>query len=401
MGKTVAVTGNQGVAHGFRQIEPHVVAAYPITPSTDIVEEVAQYCSDGKMRTEFVPVESEHSAMSACIGASAAGARVMTATSSQGLALMWEMLYIAAGLRLPIVLADVNRALSAPLNIHGDHSDSMGARDAGWIQLYCKNAQEAYDTIIQAVRIAEHPEINLPVMVCYDGFIVSHCLARMEINDDDAVKQFVGERVPVNPLLDVKKPVSYGPIVMFDYYYELRQHLTETMKKVPAVVQSVANEYAGQFGRQYDLIETYKLEDADMAIVAMNSIVSTAEPVVDDLRARGYKVGLLRPRMFRPFPAKEIVDALSGVKAIAVMDRAQAPGGITGPLANEIRSAFYEADKRPKLMSVTYGLGGRDVKPWEVESVFAKLEKIVETGRVDEPEIYLGLRGGNGNGSNA
>lgn len=394
MGEILAVTGNAAVAHGMRQIEPHVVAAYPITPQTDVVEEFAQFVSDGKVATEFVPVESEHSAMSTCVGAAAAGARVMTATSSQGLALMWEMLYIASGMRLPVVMAMVNRALSAPLNIHCDHSDSMGARDSGWIQLYCKNAQEAYDTIIQAVRIAEHPDVRLPVMVCYDGFIVSHCLTSIELTPTDKVKEFVGKFKPTMPLLDVKKPVTYGPLVLFDYYMELKRNQAEAMRHAPKVIQGVADEYAEISGRHYGMFEGYRLDDAEIGIVVMNSTASTAETVVDSLRERGIRAGLLRPRVYRPFPTQEINQALSRLKAVCVMDRADAPGGIGGPLYNDIRSSLLDLDKRPKVFNAIYGLGGRDIKPNEIAGVFERLQTIVETGRVDEPVIFLGVRGG-------
>jgi pyruvate ferredoxin oxidoreductase alpha subunit len=394
MGEIIAVTGNGAVAHGMRQIEPHVVAAYPITPQTDIVEEFAQFVADGKVATEFVPVESEHSAMSTAIGAAAAGARVMTATSSQGLALMWEMLYIAAGMRLPIVMPNVNRALSAPLNIHCDHSDSMGARDSGWIQIYCKTAQEAYDTVIQAIRIAEHPDVRTPVMICYDGFIVSHCLTSVELTEDDKVKAFVGEFKAVNPLLDKNKPVTYGPLVLFDYYLEFKRQQADAMRYVPKVVQDVADEYAKISGRQYGLFETYKLDDAELGIVVLNSAASTAEPVVDALRARGVKAGILRPRMFRPFPKAEISKALGGLKAVCVMDRADAPGANGGPLNMEVRSSLFDLDKRPKVFNAIFGLGGRDIKPHEIENVFERLQKMADTGKVEEPVIYVGVRGG-------
>ncbi|MGQ9675578.1 MAG: pyruvate ferredoxin oxidoreductase [Chloroflexota bacterium] len=394
MGEILAVTGNAAVAHGMRQIEPHVVAAYPITPQTDVVEEFAQFVSDGKVATEFVLVESEHSAMSTCIGAAAAGARVMTATSSQGLALMWEMLYIASGMRLPVVMAMVNRALSAPINIHCDHSDSMGARDSGWIQLYCKNAQEAYDSMIQAVRIAEHPDVRLPVMVCYDGFIVSHCLTSIELTPTDKVKEFVGKFKPTMPLLNAKKPVTYGPLVLFDYYFELKRNQAEAMRHAPRVIQEVADEYARISGRHYGMFEGYRLDDAEIGIVAMNSTASTAETVVDSLRERGVRAGLLRPRVYRPFPMQEINQALSRLKAVCVMDRADAPGGIGGPLYNDIRSSLLDLDERPKVCNAIYGLGGRDIKPNEIAGVFEHLQTIVETGRVDEPVIFLGVRGG-------
>lgn len=399
MGNIVAVTGNVGVAHAMKQIEPHVVAAYPITPQTDIIEDFAQFVADGKVSTEYVPVESEHSALSACIGATAAGARSMTATSSQGLALMWEMLYIAAGMRLPIVMAVPNRALSAPLCIHCDHNDTMGARDTGWIHLYCKNAQEAYDTMIQAVRIAEHPDVRLPVMVCYDGFIVSHCLTSIELTDDAAVKQFVGKYTSVNPLLSVKKPVSYGPMVLFDYYFELKRPQADAMMHAPKVIQDVADEYAKISGRQYGLYEGYHLDDAEIAVVCLGSAASTAETVVDDLRKRGVKAGILRPRAFRPWPMQEINKALTKLKAVCVMDRADAPGAIGGPLYTEIRSSLFEEANKPPMFNVIYGLGGRDTGLSDISAVFDRLQTVAKTGQVGQRVSYLGIRGGSGSGT--
>jgi pyruvate ferredoxin oxidoreductase alpha subunit len=271
MGKIVAVTGNEACAEALKQINPDVCAAYPITPATDLMQRFSSFVNDGKVDTELVLVESEHSAMSACIGAAAAGGRVATATSSQGLALMWEMLYIAAGTRLPIIMPLVNRALSAPLNIHGDHSDGMGARDTGWIQLYSENAQEAYDNTIQAFRIAEHLEIRVPAMVCMDGFIVSHSIERVEYIDDGDVKNFVGKFESVNPLLDIDNPKSYGPLILTDMYHEYKRAQHEVMTKVPGVVLDVAADFEKMTGRKYGLFETYRLEDADMAVVVMSS----------------------------------------------------------------------------------------------------------------------------------
>lgn len=398
MGTKIAVTGNHAVSAAMRQINPHVVAAYPISPQSEVVEQFSEYVSNGEVTTEFVPVESEHSAMSACIGASAGGARVMTATSSQGLALMWEMLYIAAGSRLPIVMPTVNRALSAPINIHCDHSDTMGARDSGWIQLYCKDAQEAYDTTIQAIRIAEHPEVQLPVMVCYDGFIVSHGLTMIETIDDQQVRQFIGQYHPQHSLLDVKRPLTYGPLALFDYYFELKRGQSAAMKPARRVVAEIAKEYTRLSGRSYGMFEEYRMDGAEIAIVVLNSAASTAEVVVDDLRARGIPAGSLRVRCFRPFPADEIVAKIKGLKALCVMDRADSPGALTGPVCNEIRSALYGAAGGPPVLNAIYGLGGRDVTTEQITSVYEKLQDIAATGRVVEPVIWVGVRGGNGNG---
>ncbi|MBI4318101.1 MAG: pyruvate ferredoxin oxidoreductase [Chloroflexi bacterium] len=398
MAKRIAATGNQAVAQAMRQIVPDVVAAYPITPQTDVVEEFSSFVADGLVPTEFVPVESEHSSMSCCIGAAAAGARAMTATSSQGLALMWEMLYIAAGMRLPIVMVNVNRALSAPLNIHGDQSDSMGARDSGWIQLYCKNQQEAYDTAIQAVRIAEHEDVRLPVMVCYDGFIVSHSLTGVDLLDDHQVRAFVGEARPHNPLLDPAHPVTYGPLTLFDYCFEFRRQLADTFYRVPAVIEEVAEEYARLSGRYYGRYEKHCLDDADIAVVALGSAASTAEVVVDDLRAQGVRAGLLRLRSFRPFPKEELARELSHLKALCVLDRADSPGAFGGPVGIEVRSALMESERRPLMINGIYGLGGRDTTDELIASAYRRLEEVARTGQIEEPLFYLGVRGGKGNG---
>ncbi|MCK5511572.1 MAG: pyruvate ferredoxin oxidoreductase, partial [Thermodesulfovibrionia bacterium] len=319
MAKVVAVTGNEAGAEALRQTNPDVCAAYPITPQTDMMQRFAGFVSDGKVDTEIILVESEHSSMSACIGAAAAGGRVITATSSQGLALMWEMLFIAAGDRLPIIMPVVNRALSAPLNIHGDHSDSMGARDSGWIQLYSENVQETYDNIIQAFRIGEHMDIRLPVMICLDGFIISHSIERIEYLTDEDVKKFVGEYQQMNPLLDIEHPKSYGPLILPDLYHEYKRAQHEVMTKVKDVVLAVAADFKKLSGRSYGLFETYRLDDAEIALVILNSAAGTAKDVVDQYREKGIKAGLLKPRLFRPFPYEEVADALKNVKAISVL----------------------------------------------------------------------------------
>lgn len=391
MAKVVAVTGNEAVANALRQVNPDVCSAYPITPQTDIMQRFSSFVADGKVDTELILVESEHSAMSACVGASAAGGRVITATSSQGLALMWEILFIASGSRLPIVMPVVNRALSAPLNIHGDHSDSMGARDSGWIQLYSENAQEAYDNTIQAFRIAEHMDIRLPVMVCMDGFIISHSIERIEYLDDEVVKDFVGEYKPLYPLLDVDNPVSYGPLILPDLYMEYKRAQHEVMTKVSKVVLDVAADFEKISGRRYGLFEPYRLDDAEIALVILNSAAGTAKDVVDEFRDRGIKAGLLKPRLFRPFPYKEVAEALKTAKAICVLDRADSFGGF-GPLYMEIASSLMMNGSKPILINKIYGLGGRDFLPEHAEIVLNELVEILRTGNIREYKEYLGVR---------
>lgn len=391
MTKIVAVTGNEAVANALRQVNPDVCAAYPITPQTDIMQRFASFVSDGKVDTETILVESEHSAMSACVGASAGGGRVITATSSQGLALMWEILFIASGDRLPIVMPVVNRALSAPINIHGDHSDSMGARDSGWIHLYSENAQEAYDNTIQAFRIAEHMDVRLPVMVCLDGFIISHSIERLEYLDDDAVKNFVGEFRQVYPLLDVEHPVSYGPLILPDLYMECKRAQHEVMTKVGKVVLDVAADFEKISGRKYGLFESYRLDDADIALVILNSAAGTAKDVVDEFREKGVKAGLLKPRLFRPFPYAEVAQALKSAKVVCVMDRADSFGGF-GPMYMEIASAFMMNGNKPVLINKIYGLGGRDFLPEHAELVLSELADIAKGGKVKTFKEYIGVR---------
>ncbi|MCL5978196.1 MAG: pyruvate ferredoxin oxidoreductase [Nitrospirae bacterium] len=392
MPKIVAVTGNEAVAEAFRQVNPDVCAAYPITPSTDLMQRFASFVNNGKVKTEIILVESEHSAMSACIGASAAGGRVITATSSQGLALMWEELFIASGTRLPIVLGLVNRALSAPLNIHGDHSDGMGARDCGWIQLWSENAQEAYDNTIQAFRIAEHMDIRLPAMTCMDGFIISHSIERMEYLDDEVVKNFAGEFRTVNPLLDIEHPVSYGPLILPDYYMEFRRAHAEVMSKVPEVVLSVAKDFEKISGRKYSLFETYRLEDAEIAFVILNSAAGTSKDVIDEFRNKGVKAGLLKPRLYRPFPYEEVGEALKHLKAVCVLDRADAFGASYGPLYIDIAASLYPYKEKPTLINKIYGLGGRDYLPEHAELVLNELAEVAKTGRVKTFKEYIGVR---------
>jgi pyruvate ferredoxin oxidoreductase alpha subunit len=371
------------------------VAAYPITPSTAIPQAFAQYMADGVVDTEFVPVESEHSAMSACIGAAAAGGRVMTATSANGLALMWEMLYIAASMRLPIIMADVNRALSGPINIHCDHSDSMGARDAGWIQLYSENAQEAYENTIQAVRIAEQEAVRLPVMVMQDGFITSHTMERVEIYDDAAVKEFIGEYKPCYPLLDVDHPVTYGALDLTDYYFEHKRAQIEGLRHAPRAILEVGEEFGRRFGRTYGMFDAYEMDDADVAIVVMSSTAGTARHALESLRAEGIRAGLIKPRVFRPFPGQELVEVLRNVQAVAVMDRSVSFGAMDngGPLWLELMAAAHLHKLHIPIVDYVFGLGGRECTPGHIQSVYRDLLVIAETGEFGHPVTYLGVRG--------
>ena len=388
----VAKTGNEAVAEGMRQINPDVVAAYPITPQTEIVQIFSSFVANGKVDTEFVTVESEHSAMSATVGAASAGARAMTATSANGLALMWEIVYIAASMRLPIVMPVVNRALSGPINIHCDHSDTMGARDSGWIQIFSENAQEAYDNLLQAVRIAENKNVLLPVMVTMDGFIISHAMEVMHMLEDEKVKQWVGEYVPENPLLDVDNPVTVGPLDLYDWNMEHKRQQAEAMVQAKPVILEVARDYAKLSGREYGLFEEYMLDDAEIAIVVLGSTAGTAKEVVKALRADGVKAGLLKLRVFRPFPACEIARALQGKKAVAVMDRSDSFNAVSGPVFAEIRSAMYGMENAPAVVDYIYGIGGRDVTMDHIKSVYDDLAKIVKTGQVERTLTYLGIR---------
>jgi pyruvate ferredoxin oxidoreductase alpha subunit len=392
MSSIVAATGNEAAANALRQVNPDVCAAYPITPQTDLMQRFSSFVSNGKVKTELILVESEHSAMSACVGAAAGGGRVATATSSQGLALMWEILYIASGLRLPIVMPVVNRALSAPLNIHGDHSDAMGARDCGWIQLWSENAQEAYDNTIQAFRMAEHKDVRIPVMVCLDGFIISHSIERVEYLEDEKVRDFVGPYHQVNALLDLERPVSYGPLILPDYYMEFKKAQDEVMTGVPRVVQQVANEFEKISGRSYGLFEEYLLKDAEIGIVILGSAAGTSKDVVDDFRTKGIKAGLLQPRLYRPFPYEQIGKALKHLKAVCVLDRADAFGGSYGQLFLDVATSLYHYQKRPVLMNKIYGLGGRDYLPEHAEMVLNELAGIAKTGKVKLIKEYIGVR---------
>ena len=403
--KVLALNGDEAVAFAAKQSDVDVVAAYPVTPQTIIVERFSEYVANGEVDTEFICVESEHSAMTSCITASATGARTFTATAAPGLALMHEMLYVASGCRTPVVMVIANRALSAPLNIHCDHSDSMGERDSGWIQMYAENSQEAYDSVIQAFRIAENPDILLPVMVCLDGFTLSHTLENVQVFPDDIVKKFVGVRpiplvtthegknVPFK--LDTENPMSMGPIALQDYYFEFKRQQEEAMKNTPKIIQQVHEEYAGMSGRRYGdgMLESYRLDDAEISIICLGSTAGTVKTVVDELRAEGVRVGLLRIRTFRPLPVEGIVRALKNVKAVAVMDRSMSFGGYGGPVFHEVRHVFYDASTHPYLVNYIYGLGGRDTSPSQIRRIFEDLQRILQTQESGELIRYVGLRG--------
>ena len=386
------LSGNEAVAVAMKQVHPDVVAAFPITPSTEICQYYSQYVADGSVQTEFVAVESEHSAMSACIGSQAAGARTMTATSANGLALMWEMLYIAASTRLPIVMSCVNRALSGPININNDHSDSMGARDSGWIQLYSENCQEAYDNLIQAVRIAEDPRVMLPVMVCQDGFITSHAVENLDLLPDEKVKEFVGESQPESWMLNARQPIAIGPYDSAQYYMEHKRQQAQGMVNAQEVIKEVGEAFEKQFGRGYGMFEGYRLDDAEVALVILSSSAGTAKEIVDRLREEGHPVGILKLRVFRPFPFDEIRKALAPVKRIAVMDKAEGFSAAGGPLVAEIRSCLYGLQNAPEVASYVYGLGGRDVTVEALEEVFMTLLEDRYEPNVNGTYRYLSIR---------
>lgn len=392
MSKIMGLSGNETVAHAMRQINPDVVAAYPITPQTELMHQFAEFHADGLVDTELVLTESEHSAMSATVGASAAGARAMTATSANGLALMWEIVYIAASLRLPIVMPVINRALSGPINIHCDHSDSMGARDSGWIQIFSESCQEAYDNAVMAVKISENKDILLPTMITLDGFILSHTLERVEMLDDDVVKKFIGEYHPEHSLLDVDRPVTYGPLDLPDYYFEHKRQQVEAMTRVLPIINQVTREYNKLSGREYGLIEKYRIDDAERVIILMGSAVGTAKDVVDDLRNEGEKVGLIKIRVYRPFPYDEMRRALKNVKTAAVLDRAVSFGTFGGPVYTDVRATLYGNGVSLPVINYIYGLGGRDIDKAQIKTAFDSLKEIAKTGKVVQQLGFLGLR---------
>lgn len=386
------MSGNEAVAYAIRQINPDVMPAFPITPSTEIPQMVSSYIANGQVDTEFIPVESEHSAMSAAIGAEAAGARTLTATSSAGLALMWEELLLAASNRMPIALALVNRTLSGPININCDHTDGMGARDTGWIQIYSENNQEAYDNFIQAFPIAEDSRVHLPIMICQDGFITSHAVENIELLEDEPVKKFVGEYQPEEYLLNPGKPIAVGPYSISNYAMEARKNQELAMENSKKVILEVAKKFADMSGRQYGLFEEYKTEDADYIMLIMGSAAGTAKEAVDELREQGKKVGALKLRVFRPFPEKEIAEALKNCKAVAIMDRCESYNGNSGPLGSEVTASLYRNKVMIEAVNYIYGLAGRDFTVNHAKDIFAELEAVCKEGKPIEQHKYIGLR---------
>jgi len=399
-----ALNGDEAVAYAAKQSDVDVVAAYPITPQTIIVEKFSEYVANGEVQTEFVCTESEHSALAACLAASATGARTFTASASAGLALMHEMLFVTSGCRAPVVMAIANRALSAPLNIHGDQSDSMAERDSGWVQIYVENAQEAYDSIIQAFRIAEDVDVSLPVIVGLDGFTLSHTLENVTVLSNDDALKFVGTRPFPNVLthegknapfkLDPVNPMTMGPIALTNYYFEFKRQQEEAMKNALEMIQKVNAEYSELTGRSYGdgLVEPYRLEDAEVAVVCVGSTSGTLKTIVDALRQDGVKAGLLRLRTFRPLPVEALRSALQNVKALAVMDKSMSFGGNGGAVYHEVRHVLYDAEAHPIVVNYIYGLGGRDSSPHDLRRVYEDLLRILKSGRVEKQITYLGLR---------
>lgn len=399
----MGLNGDEAAAYAVKQVNPDVVAAYPITPQTIIVERFSEYVADGLVDTEFISVESEHSALSCCVGAAAAGGRAFTATAANGLALMWEITYIASALRLPIVMAVANRALSAPINIHNDHSDAMGVRDSGWIQIWCENSQEVYDACIEAWRIGEHPDVQLPVMVNLDGFTLSHTLENVLTLPDEVVQMFVGERNFIRVRghmgeaefrLDPERPLTIGPLDLPDFYYEHKLHQVEALKAALKAIPTVDEEYWKVSGRKYELIHPYRLEDVEIALIGLGSTMGTVMHVVDELREEGVKAGALKLRIFRPFPEEALKEALRDIPAIGVLDRAISFGAPGGPLYEEVKTILYEEeDDRPLVVNYIHGLGGRDTPPDLIRSIYKNLDQARVRGRAEEKVVYAGVRG--------
>jgi len=387
----LGMTGDEAVAYAVKQSKVDIVAAYPITPQTIMVERFSKYVADGEVHTGYVCVESEHSALSACVGASLTGARVFTASASQGLALMHEMLYIASGLRCPIVMGVANRALSAPINIHGDHSDMMGSRDSGWVQIYAENAQEAYDWTVMAFKIAEDGDVQLPVSVNLDGFIISHCMEGVDVLEDEAVSGFLKTRKPLFTM-DPDKPVTVGALCFTDYYFEFKRQQVEAMDHVLGVLGKVCREYKGVAGRDYSVLETFGMEDAEAAIICLGSTAGTAREVARKLRAEGKKAGVIKLWLYRPFPIEAVGAAARRVKALAVLDRAVSFGAPYGSLCSDVVSTVHAFEEQPKVFDVIYGLGGRDIQPSDIEFVFSRALETAKTGVAEEKTLFLGVR---------
>ena len=386
------MSGNEAVALAIKQVNPDVMPAFPITPSTEIPQMVSTFIANGEIDTEFIPVESEHSSMSAAIGASAAGARALTATSSCGLAFMWEELYVAASDRLPIVLCLVNRALTGPININCDHSDAMGARDAGWLQVFAETNQEAYDNFIMAYRVAEHKDVMLPMMVCYDGFITSHAVMNIETIDTSSVRDFVGTYNPDNFLLNKDMPMAIGPYANSPFYMETKYNQVTAMKNAKKVILDVCAEFEKISGRKYGLFEEYRMEDAEFAVVVMGSAAGTTKDAVDQLRKNGVKAGMIKIRVLRPFPGEELAAALANCKAVAILDRAENFSGMNGPVGSELKAAMFDAGVNIPVLNYFYGLGGRDFTVEEASDVYKDLDELLSGKNKPEQYQYIGLR---------
>jgi pyruvate ferredoxin oxidoreductase alpha subunit len=385
--------GNAANAQALRQAGVDVVAAYPITPSTGTVEGYATHHANGYVDGEIVMVESEHAAMSGCIGASAAGARAATATASQGLALMIETLYQASGMRTPIVLCLVNRALAAPLNVNGDHSDLYLTSQTGWISLDSCNPEEAYDMTICAFKIGEHQDVRLPVISNQDGFMTSHTAQNVHPLSDDIVSEFIGEYKEVNSLLNFDNPVTHGVQTESDWHMEHKAKQNDAMMKSPKVIEEVFSQYEKISGRKYNLVEDYKLDDAEIVIVCLGTTFETAQISVDKMRAEGIKAGVIMPRLFRPFPMEKIASKLQNAKAIVCLDRS-APGGHTGLLFNDISSALINTDARPQMTNVIYGLGGRDMTVVDLCDIYKYSQEEVNNGKLNGGiQRWVGVRG--------
>lgn len=384
------MSGNEAVAIAMKQINPDVMGAFPITPSTEIPQYFSDYIANGEVDTEFIAVESEHSAMSTCMGASAAGARAVTATSSAGLAYMWELLYVAASTRLPITMAVVNRALTGPININCDHSDSMGARDSGWMQIYAETNQEVYDNFIQATLIAE--ACRLPIMVCQDGFITSHGVSNIELIEDEKVKEFVGSYEPDNYLLKHENPLAVGPYGVSPYYMEIKRNQAQAMKDAMPVIMDVAEKFEEMTGKKYGFFEEYKMDDAEVALVIIGSSAGTGKEAVDRLRSEGKKVGLIKLRVFRPFPRIPLAEAMCKVKAVAIMDKAESFSNSGGPLFNEARNSLYDLPNKPYAINYIYGLGGRDITVEDFYDIYQDLFVIYDNNDPGDVYRYIGVR---------
>lgn len=386
--------GNMANSQAFRQADVDVVAAYPITPSTATVENYAMFHANGYIDGEVMMTESEHAAMSACIGAGAAGGRVATATSSQGLALMIETLYQASGMRIPVVLCLVNRALAAPLNVNGDHSDLYLTRDSGWISIDAFSPQEAYDMTLMSFKISEHPAVRLPVISNQDGFMTSHTAQNVTPLKDEVAAKFVGDYLQVNALLNFDKPVTHGVQTEQDWHFEHKAKQHAALMTSKNVIEEIFTEFKELSGREYKLVETYGMEDAEVAIVCLGSTFETAKLAIDQIRKdEGIKIGVVAPRLFRPFPLEEVAATLQNVKAVACMDRS-APGGTVGTLYNEISGALINFENRPLVTNLIYGLGGRDMTIAALKDIFRTLNKDAKDGKINgKIQTLIGVRG--------